>query len=151
MSRGSSTGTSAAFAVVLGSRDLEQPADVGLPALAVVAALLVHRVGAPGSERIRQQVEHLPVEVALVADEGCDRLGRVAHEQALAHLGIPEAIAVGLHIAERQKGGEQRVRPEWVETEAFRQFVRGRRRVLERVEDAEHRRRSSRRGPPPGQ
>ena len=41
-----------------------------------------------------------------------------------------EPIAVGLHIAERREGGEQRVRAEGVETESFCEFVRRRRPVL---------------------
>jgi hypothetical protein len=124
---------------VLRPRDLEQPADVRLPALAIVAALLVHRVRAPGAQGVGKQVEYLPVQVALIADEGRDRLGRVAHQEALAHLGVAEALALGLHVAERREGGEQRVRAERIEAEAVRQLFRGGRGVVEGLEHAEHR------------
>ena len=78
-------------------------------------------------EGVREQVEHLPVEVALNADEGRDRLGRFTHEQALAHFGIPEALAVGLDVAEGQERREQRVGTQGVEAEPLGQLVCGRR------------------------
>jgi hypothetical protein len=120
-------GNEARIGSMLSPRDLEQPADVRLPAFAIVAALFVHRVRAPGAQGVGKQVEYLPVEVALVADEGRDRLGRVAHKQALAHLGVAEALALSLHVAERREGGEQRVRAERIEAEPLRElFRRGR-------------------------
>ena len=92
----SSTGTSAAFAACSAREISNSPRMYASQRSRVVAALLVHRVRAPGAQGIRKQVEHLPVQVALVADEGRDRLGGVAHQQALAHLGVAEALALGL-------------------------------------------------------
>ena len=80
------------------------------------------------------------MQVGLGAAERGDRGGRGPDQLPLGHRGVGEEPVVGLHIAQAQKSGEQRLRSEAVELEARGQVLCARRPVVEGVEDAEHHR-----------
>jgi hypothetical protein len=76
----------------------------------------VHGVGGAVAHCFGQQREHLPVEIALGADEGGYRLRRLGHQQPFRHRTVAQPPAVvALEVAERGERGHEGLGAERVE------------------------------------